>query len=229
VPTLNELYRVFRVRNDVTVANEHLRPERVTGGEVGVHQRFGPFAARVTGYWSDVKDLVANVTLTTPLPDCPAGTTCRQRQNLDLARVRGVETELEARMARDWRVVASHLYADARVVDAPQQPALEGKRLAQVPKHTAALSLRYNNPAILAGAVTGRYIGPQFEDDLNTLPLGSYVVFDVALSRAITKWSELFVAVENIFDETYSTGRTSEGVVSIGAPRFVRGGIRLWF
>ena len=31
--------------------------------------------ARVTGYWNDVKDLVANVTLTTPLPDCPPGTT----------------------------------------------------------------------------------------------------------------------------------------------------------
>jgi outer membrane receptor protein involved in Fe transport len=229
VPTLNELYRVFRVRNDVTVANEHLRPERVTGGEIGVQQRFGPFEARVTGYWNDIKDLVANVTLDTRLPDCPVGTTCRQRQNLDLARVRGVETELEARVARDWRVIASYLFADARVVDAPQQPALEGKRLAQVPEHTAAVSVRYNNPAILAAAVTGRYVGPQFEDDLNTLPLGGYVVFDVALSRAVTKWSELFVAVENIFDETYSTGRTTEGVVSIGAPRFVRGGLRLAF
>ena len=228
VPTLNELYRVFRVRNDVTVANEHLRPEIVTGGELGVHQRFGPFEARVTGYWNDVKDLVANVTLTTPLPDCPAGTTCRQRQNLDLARVRGVETELEARFARDWRIIGSYLFADARVVDAPQQPALEGKRLAQVPEHSAALSLRYNNPAII-GAVTGRYVGPQFEDDLNTLPLGGYVVFDVVLSRALTKWSEVFVAVENLFDRTYSTGRTSEGVVSIGAPRFVHGGLRLAF
>ena len=229
VPTLNELYRVFRVRNDVTVANEHLRPEIVTGGEAGVHQRFGPFEARVTGYWNDVKDLVANVTLATPLPDCPAGTTCRQRQNLDLARVRGVETELQARVARDWRVIGSYLFADARVVDAPQQPALEGKRLAQVPEHSAALSLRYNNPAIITGAITGRYIGPQFEDDLNTLPLGGYVVFDVVLSRAITKWSEAFVAVENLFDRTYSTGRTSEGVVSIGAPRFVHGGLRLAF
>jgi iron complex outermembrane receptor protein len=229
VPTLNELYRVFRVRSDVTVANEHLRPERVTGGEIGVQQRLGPFEARVTGYWSEVKDLVANVTLTTSLPDCPVGTTCRQRQNLDLARVRGVETELEARLARDWRVIASYLYADARVVDAPQQPDLEGKRLAQVPEHTAALSLRYNNPAIVAAAVTGRYVGQQYEDDLNTLPLGGYVVFDVALSRALTKWSEIFMAVENIFDRTYATGRTTEGVVSIGAPRFVRGGLRLMF
>jgi outer membrane receptor protein involved in Fe transport len=229
VPTLNELYRVFRVRNDVTVANEHLRPERVTGGEIGVHQRLGPLEARVTAFWSDVKDLVANVTLATPLPDCPAGTTCRQRQNLDLARVRGIETELEARPARDWRVIASHLYTDARVVEATQQPALEGKRLAQVPEHTAALTLRYANPVIVTAAVSGRYVGPQFEDDLNTLPLGGYVVFDVVLSRALTRWSEAFVAVENILDRTYATGRTTDGVISTGTPRFVRGGARLAF
>jgi iron complex outermembrane recepter protein len=229
VPTLNELYRVFRVRNDVTVANEHLRPERVTGGEIGVQQRLGPLEARATAFWSDVKDLVANVTLPTRLPDCPAGTTCRQRQNLDLARVRGIETELQARLARDWRVIAGYLYTDARVVDSVQQPALEGKRLAQVPEHTATLSARYHNPDIITGSVTARYVGGQFEDDLNTLPLGGYVVFDVALSRAVTKWSELFVAIENVFDRTYSTGRTTEGVISTGTPRFVRGGVRLAF
>ncbi|HEV8471973.1 MAG TPA: TonB-dependent receptor [Methylomirabilota bacterium] len=229
VPTLNELYRVFRVRNDVTVANEHLRPELLTGGEAGVQQRVGPVIARVTGYWNEVKDLVANVTLTTRLPDCPAGTTCRQRQNLDLARIRGVETEVEVRPARDWRIVASHLYTDARVVDATQQPALEGKRLAQVPEHTATLSARYDNPALLAAAVTLRYVGPQFEDDLNTLPLGGYVVVDATVSRALTKWAEVFVAVENLFNREYSVGRTSEGVVSIGSPRVVRGGVRLAF
>ena len=229
VPTLNELYRVFRVRNDVTVANEHLRPERVTGGELGLQQRLGPLEARVTAFWSDVKDLVANVTVSTRLPDCPVGTTCRQRQNLDLARVRGVETELDVELARDWRLIASHLYTDARVEEAEQQPTLEGKRLAQVPAHTAALSVRYTNSAVVAGAVTARYVGPQYEDDLNTLPLGGFVVVDVVLSRALTRWSEAFVAVENLFDRTYATGRTSEGVISVGTPRFVRGGIRLSF
>jgi hypothetical protein len=59
---------------------------------VGVQQRVGPFEGRVTAFWNEVQDLVANVTLTTPLPDCPAGTICRQRQNLDRARIRGVET-----------------------------------------------------------------------------------------------------------------------------------------
>jgi len=229
VPTINELYRVFRVRNDVTVANEHLRPERLTGGELGVQQRWGPLEARVTAFWNEVRDLVANVTLATPLPDCPAGTTCRQRQNLDLSRIRGFESELELRLTREWRFVASYLFSDARVVEAPQQPTLEGNRLAQVPEHNVTLGVRYTHPAIATVSATARYVGGQFEDDLNTLPLGSYVVLDLFVSRALAKWAEAFVGVENLFGQTYSTGRTSEGVVSIGAPRLVHGGLRLAF
>jgi len=229
VPTLNELYRPFRVRNDVSVANEHLKPERLTGGEAGVQQRWGPLTARVTGYWNEVKDIIINATQTLRLPDCPTGTLCRQRQNIDLARIRGVETELDLRPARDWHIIASHLYSDTRVLDAAVQPALEGKRLAQVPENTATLSARFDNPALFAAAVTLRYVGAQFEDDLNTLPLGSYVTVDLSASRAVTKWMEVFVAAENLFNRTYAVGRTSEGVISTGAPRIAHGGVRLSF
>jgi len=52
---------------------------------------------------------------------------------------------------------------------------------------------------------------------------------DLFLARALAKWAEVFVGVENLFDRTYSSGRTSEGVVSIGAPRLVHGGVRLAF
>src|SRR5439155_8060053 len=121
VPTLNEQYRVFGVRNDVTVANESLRPEQLTGGELGVQQRWGPLLGRITGYWNEVHDLVANVTLTSRLPDCPVGTTCRQRQNLDLAGIRRFETQLELRPAPDWRFLVSYLVADARGANDPQQ------------------------------------------------------------------------------------------------------------
>jgi len=229
VPTLNELYRPFRVRNDVTVANPDLLPERMTGGELGVQQRWGPFEGRVTGYWNDVKDLVANVTLTSRLPDCPVGTTCRQRQNLDLARIRGVETELELRLAREWRFLLGYLFTDAHVVDAPQQPALEGKRLAQVPMNTVTGSIRFTHPAWFNLNLTGRWVGDQYEDDLNTLLLGSYFVMDLFLSRSFGKWFEAYLAIDNLLDKTYTIGRTSEGVISIGEPRMIRGGVRLHF
>jgi outer membrane cobalamin receptor len=229
VPTLNEQYRVFRVRNDVTVANESLRPEQLYGGELGVQQRWGPFEGRVTGYWNDVHDLIANVTLTSRLPDCPVGTTCRQRQNLDLARIRGIETELELRPHRDWRFLVSYLFVDARVVDAPQQPSLEGKRLAQVPENSVTAIVRFSRPSWFDASVTARYVGQQYEDDLNTLSLGGYFVMDAIVSRAITKNVELYVAAENIFDRVYTTGRTTDGVISIGEPFTVRGGVRLRF
>ena len=61
----------------------------------------------------------------------------------------------------------------------------------------------------------------KFEDDLNPLPFGSYPVLDLFLSRRLTRWAEV--------DTTYRTGRTSEGVVSIGPPFQVHGGVRLQF
>jgi outer membrane cobalamin receptor len=228
VPTLNELYRVFRVRNDVTVANASLRPEILTGGEAGVTQRVGPLEARVTGFVNEVKDIVLNVTQTQRLPDCPGTTLCRQRQNVELARIRGVETELELRLGRDWRALAAYLFTDARIAES-RQAVLEGKRLAQVPEHAVSLAVQYRNPAIVNAGLAARYVGSQWEDDLNTLRLGSYVTFDLFLARALTRWLEVFGAVENLLDATYSTGRTSEGVISIGAPRLVRGGVRLTF
>ena len=229
VPTLNELYRPFRVRNDVTVANAQLKPERLTGGEAGVEQRWGIVDARVTGFWNEVQDQILNVTLSSPLSDCPAGTTCRQRRNVDLTRIRGVETELEVRPFPRWRLTASHIYMDARVVEASTQPDLEGNRLAQVPDNVFSIGLHWEDPAWFAASLMVRRVGSQFEDDLNTLPLGAFTTVDVRIARRFTKFLDVYLAVENLFDETYTVARTSEGVISTGAPRIVHGGLRVSF
>ena len=230
--TLNELYRVFRVRNDVTVANEHLEPERLTGGELGVHQRWGIVDGRLTAFWNQVQDQILNVTVATPLFDCPGGTTCRQRRNVELTRIRGVEGEIEAKPARDVRVPVSHVYSDATVLESNTRPALEGKRLAQVPEHVTTLGVRWERPEWVNVGVAARFAGGQFEDDQNTLRMGRYTVLDAHVSRTLAPWARratVFIAVENLTDETYAVARTSEGVVSIGTPRFVRGGLRLTF
>jgi outer membrane receptor protein involved in Fe transport len=228
VPTLNELYRPFRVRNDVTVANETLKPERLTGGEAGVAQRWRAVDVRVTGFWNEVQDQVLNVTLDTNLPDCPAGTTCRQRRNVDLTRIRGVETEVEVRPLPRWRVTAGHVYLDAHVVEA-SGAALVDKRLAQVPDHVVTLGVHWADPAWFDASLLVRRVGRQFEDDLNTLPMGAFTTVDVRIGRQLGRHAHAYLAVENLLDETYTVARTSEGVVSIGAPRMIHGGVRLQF
>ncbi|MGH9941660.1 MAG: TonB-dependent receptor, partial [Pyrinomonadaceae bacterium] len=64
-PTLNELYRSFRVGDVLTLANEDLRAERLTGGEAGAGLNFFDRAVRVRGtfFWSEITRPIANVTL----------------------------------------------------------------------------------------------------------------------------------------------------------------------
>ena len=72
---------------------------------LGPEQRWGPFTGRAHRLLERRQGpRRQRHARSTRLPDCPAGTTRRQRQNLDLARIRGVETDLEASpLAREWR------------------------------------------------------------------------------------------------------------------------------
>jgi outer membrane receptor protein involved in Fe transport len=92
-PTLNEFYRSFRVGNVLTLANENLLAERLTGGEAGapVGLLSDRISLRGTFFWNDITRPVANVTLQTT----PALIT-RQRQNLGRTRSRGVEVQADA-------------------------------------------------------------------------------------------------------------------------------------
>jgi outer membrane receptor protein involved in Fe transport len=239
-PTINELFRPFRVRNDITEANAGLKPERLIGGEVGMDYTVADnLLGRLTAFWNEVEDPIANVTIgagpgtISPCGFVPAGGVCRQRQNLDRTRIRGIEAELEYHPYVSWTFSGSYLFNDTEVLSAPSQPELEGKRIAQVPKHQFTLKLSYTNPTLINFYIQGRYVGDQFEDDINSLNLGDYFVMDLMLWRSIpvpgVSIGELFFAVENLFDRTYEAGKTTDGIVTIGAPLLVHGGIRVRF
>ena len=232
-PTLNELVRPFRVRNDITEANAGLDPERMLGGEAGADYATSVFLFRLTGFWNEVSDPIANVTIGSgpgPVAPCgfvPEGGVCRQKQNLDEARVRGLESEVFVALAKSWSTSASYLFDDAEVTDAAAQPDLEGKRIAQVPKHQASMRLAFDSPEILSAAVQLRYVGKQFENDRNSLPLADFVVVDLFASRALWPGWEIFLAVENLFDKTYEVGKSAEGLVTVGMPNLIHGGLRI--
>ncbi|MEA2624711.1 MAG: hypothetical protein QOD06_756 [Candidatus Binatota bacterium] len=232
-PTINELVRPFRVRNDITEANGDLDPERLIGGEAGADWAADRLLARVTGFWNEVKDPVANVTVGAgpgPVEPCgfvPEGGVCRQRQNLGRSRVRGIETELDFAPAPHWDASASYFFSDAEIIDAGDVAELDGKRLAQVPDHQAVFRVDYADPDVVDGSVQVRWVGDQFEDDRNSLELGDFAVVDLFLGRGIGHGIDLFVGIENLFDRTFEAGKSADGIVTIGAPRLVHGGVRL--
>ncbi len=222
-PTLNELYRGFRVGDTQTNPNEKLVAERLTGGEAGMN--WTPSSrvnARVTGYWTEIINPVSNFTLSVT----PALIT-RERRNLGRTRSRGVEAEADFNISSSWRISAGYLFADAKVRRAPQDVRLEGLLIPQVPRNQFTLQTVYSNPRQITAAIQFRASGKQFDDDQNRLPLGSFAVIDVMVARPLTRYLEVFVAAQNLLDERYSVGRTP--LETLGMPRMVRGGVRLRF
>lgn len=220
-PTLNELYRAFRVGDALTLANPELEAERLTGGETGAlwTASGGRFSARTTTFWMEVEQTIANVTLS-----IQPGLITRQRRNLGRTRSRGIEAEASARTGR-WTLSGGYLYADARVESAPAEPALEGLRLPQVPRHQVTAQIRFDDPRLASAALQARWTDEQFDDDLNQLRLGSFATVDALVSRGLGRGISIFAAAENLFDERFDIGRTP--VRTLGPPRIVRVGVRV--
>jgi outer membrane receptor protein involved in Fe transport len=219
-PTLNELYRSFRVGNVLTNANSNLEAERLTGAEGGGIATFGKrVSERAVFFWNQVSRPIANVTLATT----PALIT-RQRQNLGGTRSTGVEAELEARITHFWSVTSGYQFADATVTSFPANPALVGLWVPQVPQHQLTLSSVYSNRRIGTFALQARAIGVQFDDDLNQFPLEHFVNLDGYISRSLGHGLEFIAAAENILNRRYSTAKTP--IRNIAPPVEVRAGLR---
>jgi outer membrane receptor protein involved in Fe transport len=223
-PSLNELYRSFRVGDVLTLANDMLRAERLTGGEAGASlasfkQRL---TTRATLFWAEITRPIANVTLNV----APTLIT-RQRQNLGRTRSRGLELETEARLGPHWSFTGGYLFADARVVEFPSDRTLENLLVPQVARHQLTFQARYANPSRLSFGLQGRASSAQFDDDQNRLRLKGYFTLDAFASHRLARDLEVFVAAENLFNQRYEVGRTP--VTTLGPPLLVRGGVRIHF
>jgi outer membrane receptor protein involved in Fe transport len=219
-PTLNELYRNFRVGNVLTLANPTLTGEHMTGGEAGVSQLLWANRITVRGnfFWSDIANPVANVTLTTS----PTLIT-REKENLGVIQARGFELSGQMRLTEKISVSAGYLFVDSTVLHFAANPALIGNFVPQTPQNQFSVQTSYSGKNWTFG-VQGRFLGNAFDDDQNLLPLGRAFSLDAQASRNLGRHASLFFAAENLTDDRWRLEATP--VYLVGPPVFVRGGVR---
>jgi outer membrane receptor protein involved in Fe transport len=224
-PTLNELYRGFRVRNQTTSPNPNLGAERLTGGETGIDitgfQR--RFEVRGVYFYNQIVDPIANV---------PTSATTFTRENIGRISAPGVEVDALGRITDRFQLSAGYQYVDAKVVSAPGQPTLLGW-VNEVPHNTLTFQALYTNPSLVNVSFDGRMIGQQL--DTTGLYLGNYFVLDAMVSRPIRYGVQVYAAVENFSNEQYYTapyyapGGTQISPPQIGTPITARIGFRYDF
>ncbi len=213
LPTLNELYRPFRVGAEVTSANPALSPERSRGTELGVDWRADDAVTiRATVFSNRLTKAIANVTL---------APNSRQRQNVDAIASQGVEVNANLRVG-DWRLAGSYAYTDARVKASSVALPLDGLRPAQVPQHMVSATLGWRGIS-----VTPRYVSAQFEDDLNRRVLSGAFTVDAVATVPMTKRISLSLRGENLTGTQVDTAISSTGVIERASPRTIWIGLAL--
>jgi outer membrane receptor protein involved in Fe transport len=225
-PTLNELYRTFRVGNILTYNNPSLVAERLTGAEAGVNITGWDrkLDLRGTVFWSDIVNPVQNVTIAET-----SSLITRQKENLGRTRSRGVEIDGVVHLNGNIQISAGYEFTGATVVSYPAPPAvsLVGLDVAQVPRNVFTWEARYWNPSRLLFSLQGRFVGKQFDDDQNLFPLDRFYTMDLQVGRTLTRHLELFAAAENLLDQRYQVARTP--IINLGPPILYRVGLRLNF
>jgi outer membrane receptor protein involved in Fe transport len=223
-PTLNELYRSFRVGNVLTLANDSLTSERATSGEAAIivnalnerlYVRSGPFCTHI-------ENTVSNVTLTTT----PSLIT-RQRENLGSTRSCGLEADVRFDPSSEWSVSAGYLFVDPTVRSMPGNTTLVGLQLPQVARDQFTAGLRYTPRKIGTFSAQFRASSSQWDDDLNTQRLAGYATLDIYASRAISRRATAYLAAQNITNTRIESGRTP--VLTLAQPRTARVGLQLAF
>jgi outer membrane cobalamin receptor len=210
-PTLNELYREFRVGNVVTQANAALVPERLAGVEAGVDYIAGERTRiGLTLYRSNLNDLITNVTL-----DTTPNLIVRQRQNAAAARARGAELDVRHRWVHwDWN--ASWLLSDARYAN--------DSRIPQSPRNSGTTQLTWT-PRVRTMISAGlRSTSAQFDDDLNQFRLPGFATAQLVVRQSLKHGVTASMEIENMLDREYLVGYTP--TQTIGGPRLVRVGLR---
>lgn len=208
-PTLNELYRPFRVGNAQTFANADLVPESLTGLEAGLDWRREDTTFSLTFFHDGLNNLIDNATLSSS-----PTLIIRKRENFPHALSRGAQ----ASVAQKWghmRAQAGYLYVDGTLST--------GQRIPQVPRQQGTAELVYMTDKTLLSAGV-RAFGLQFDDDLNQFLLPGFAVLQIAAQRKLTNSLAAIASVENLLDRSYLVALTPNP--NTGEPRLWQVGLR---
>ncbi|MGB6219625.1 TonB-dependent receptor [Haloferula sp.] len=225
-PTINELYRPFRVQNDITEANAALEAERFYSIEAGLEWRPNDCLTLGLDFFNHwIHDAIANVPITDPAQiaaifgTLPPGGTGSQRQNVDEARVLGLQGSVDWQPSEFWGLRFDGLWTETEFTSSPAQPLLDGQPFPQSPDLRLVASANIQPREDLSFFADFEFASHLFDDALSARRIPSYWTCRIGGSWQATETLSIHARIENLFDSEIPTGLASNGIQSIGQPR----------
>jgi outer membrane receptor protein involved in Fe transport len=104
---------------------------------------------------------------------------------------------------------------------------LKGLRPAQTPRHSASATAAWAGKEGASASLTARYVGSQFEDDLNSQRLQSAVTLDAAAALPVGGGFAVELRAENLANARVEAAISGDGTVERATPRTLWIGLRL--
>lgn len=195
-PTLKELSPGYQAvaagGRFVIVGNPDLEPETSTTYEFGVEYDAGSWKLGGTVFQNDLENLIQ----TRCILSCGIfGAERRTYENVDKARIRGVEVGGGVNLPWNLRLDANYTHLDT-------EDRTTGLELTERPRHAANLTLAWFPLDDLMAQIRSEYVGRQVvASGANRLDLKAYSIWSTDISYELTGSTTLRGGIENIFDE----------------------------
>ncbi|MFH1227204.1 MAG: TonB-dependent receptor [Planctomycetota bacterium] len=198
-PAVSDLYLPTTPYGPVTFqGNPNLNPETLWSVDAGADYKFTKdLSGRLTvsqstlkGAWDYMRD-----------PD-----NIYRPRNVTQMAVNVVEAEAQYRVVEQLSATANYTFNDASYKkDRSDDPAIEGKRVEEIPLWQSSLGLRFQANAGTVLNLKTRITGPRYTDPENTgvNRLNKSAVTELDLSSVINKNSSFFITVHNLFNRQY--------------------------
>ncbi|WP_277949221.1 TonB-dependent receptor [Sphingobium sp. LB126] len=205
----------------LNLTNQSLAPETYDNYEIGAKWDIVPtFNLSVAVFQLDRSNVLALSDPNNPSsPTIPIG---RQR-------TKGVELSAQGEITDQLSVIASYTYSDAKFLDSQSGTVLRGNRVANVPKHAAALWTRFDPTETLGAAIGVIHQGRRFAATDNLVSMPSYTRVNGAIYYRLSPQLDFQLNVENIFNERYFLFSNSNTNITPGSPTAFRVGVNARF
>lgn len=220
--SLNELYRPFRVRNDITEANQNLDPENLKGLALSVRRLSEGSDFQLKGFFHQIEDPIINKSIVgdepgqiAPCGFVPSGGSCRVRSNLEKADVYGLAFDLVSELTQQVSAIFRYAFIKTNIRDSGK---LDGNSFPQNPKHNARFELSYRSDDFFNPSLGVVFVGSQYENDINSLKLASHTSFNIDFEKEIFNKTLLKLRFKNIFNNRAEVAKTTDGLVSFAEP-----------
>ena len=166
--------------------NPELRPEASRNYEAGLkHQFMGAQSLQITVFHNKIKDLITIDFATFP----------SEAQNIDRARIRGIEAQYQFQRG-NWYATLEGILQDPENRET-------GRQLARRAKKSLTGSINYTRgPYTFTGKLLST--GERPNSDFDDIDLDSYTLVDLAITRQLSRALSAHLRIENLFDKDYT-------------------------